>query len=165
MNHKESYSIRKAINRFYQLISTEKREITQIYFYAIVSGIILLSLPLGIQAITNLLFGGVISTSLIVLIFIVVFGVLLNGMLQTAQMRVSERIQQRIFTRLTFAYADRIPKMNLESLDQYDLPELVNRFFDTSNLQKGFSKLLLDFPAASIQILFGLSLLCLYHPV
>ena len=165
MSEIENYSIVKAIRRFYLLISIEKKEITNIYFYSILSGIILLSLPLGIQAITNLLFGGTVSTSLIVLIGIVVFGVVLNGILQMEQMKVSERIQQRIFTRLTFAYAFRIPKISLESLDNYYLPELVNRFFDTSNLQKGFSKLLLDFPIASIQIAFGLILLCFYHPI
>lgn len=165
MDQKDNYSIKKAIKKFYQLISLERKEIGFVYFYAIISGFILLSLPLGIQAITNLLFGGTISTSLIVLIGVVVLGVLFTGMLQIAQMRVIERIQQRIFTRLTFSYAYRIPKISLISIDDDYLPELVNRFFDTANLQKGFSKLLLDFPAASIQILFGLILLCFYHPI
>lgn len=165
MPETENYSIRTALKRFYQLINVERKEITNIYFYAIISGVILLSLPLGIQAITNILFGGTVSTSLIVLIGVVVFGVLINGILQIEQMRVTERIQQRIFTRLTFSYAFRIPRISLESLDNYYLPELVNRFFDTTNLQKGFSKLLLDFPTASIQIVFGLVVLCFYHPV
>jgi ABC-type bacteriocin/lantibiotic exporter with double-glycine peptidase domain len=44
------------------------------------------------------------------------------------------------------------------------LPELVNRFFDTVSLQKSISKLLLDLPTATIQILFGLILLSFYHP-
>ena len=161
----ENYSLRKALYRFYHLINIERKEITNVYFFAIISGFILLSLPLGIQAITNLLFGGTVSTSLVILIGIVILGVLLNGILQIAQMRIIERMQQRIFTRLTFAYAYRIPKISLLSIDEYYLPELVNRFFDTANLQKGFSKLLLDFPTATIQILFGLILLCFYHPV
>ncbi len=165
MTQKETYSIRKAINNFYRLLNLERREISNVYFYAIISGFILLSLPLGIQAITNLMFGGTLSTSLVVLIAIVVTGVLINGLLQVKQMRATEKIQQRIFTRLTFAYAYRIPKIDLSSIDNYYLPELVNRFFDTSNLQKGLSKLLLDFPTASIQVLFGLILLCFYHPV
>ncbi|MFX9638793.1 hypothetical protein ABTO85_20045, partial [Acinetobacter baumannii] len=44
-------------------------------------------------------------------------------------------------------------------------PELVNRFFDTISLQKGIEKILLDIPAAVIQIIFGVALLSLYHPV
>ncbi|MGB4398555.1 MAG: ABC transporter ATP-binding protein [Daejeonella sp.] len=161
----EYYSLQKALYRFYQLINVERKEITSVYFYAVISGFILLSLPLGIQAITNLLFGGTLSTSLVVLIGIVIVGVLLNGILHVAQMRIIERMQQRIFTRLTFSYAYRIPRISLLSIDEYYLPELVNRFFDTANLQKGFSKLILDFPSASIQIVFGLILLCFYHPV
>ena len=158
-------SINDALKKLFHLVNLEKKEITNMYIFAVVSGMILLSLPLGIQAIINLLFGGTISTSLIVLIIVVVTGVLINGILQIAQMRSSERIQQRIFTRLTFGYAYRIPKLSLLSIDNYYLPELVNRFFDTASLQKGLSKLLLDFPAASIQILFGLILLSFYHPI
>ncbi len=161
----QEHSISQASRKLLRLINLEKDEITSVYVYAIISGLILLSLPLSIQAIINLMFGGTVSTSLIVLIVLVVAGVLANGILQIAQMRASERIQQRIFTRLTFAYAYRIPKLSLLSIDNYYLPELVNRFFDTASLQKGLSKLLIDFPAASIQVLFGLILLSFYHPI
>ena len=161
----QQHSIAEASRKLLRLINLEKEEITSVYIYAIISGMILLSLPLGIQAIVNLMFGGTVSTSLIVLIALVIGGVLLNGILQIAQMRASERIQQRVFTRLTFAYAYRIPKLSLLSIDNYYLPELVNRFFDTASLQKGLSKLLIDLPAASIQVLFGLILLSFYHPI
>src|SRR6476661_5887611 len=122
MEDNKKYSIKKAVSRFYQLVNLEKKEITNVYFYAIFNGFILLSLPLGIQAIVNLLFGATISTSLIVLIVVVISGVLFTGILQIAQMRITERIQQRIFARLTFAYAYRIPKINLISIDDYYLP-------------------------------------------
>ncbi|WP_431200875.1 ABC transporter transmembrane domain-containing protein [Mucilaginibacter sp. P19] len=156
---------KKCRKKLFQLINLERKEVGQIYFFATLTGMIQLSLPLGIQAIIGMLFGGVLSASLVVLISFVVGGVLLNGMIQVLQMRVTESIQQRIFTRLTFAYAYRIPRIDLLSVDSYYLPELVNRFFDTASLQKGLSKLLLDIPAASIQILFGLVLLSFYHPV
>ncbi len=159
------FSIRDAVKKLLQLINLEKKEVGQIYFFATLNGLIQLSLPLGIQAIIGLLFGGVLSASLVVLIGFVVSGVLFSGIFQIMQMRVTESIQQRIFTRLTFAYAYRIPRIDLLSVDSYYLPELVNRFFDTASLQKGLSKLLLDIPAASIQIVFGLTLLSFYHPV
>lgn len=159
------YNLKNALKKLFKLVNLERKEISNIYFFAIISGLIQLSLPLGIQAIVSLLFGGLVSASLIVLICFVVFGVLLNGVFQIMQMRVTERIQQRIFTRITFAYAKHIPKLDLLGIDNYYLPELVNRFFDTASLQKGLSKLLLDFPAATIQIVFGLILLSFYHPV
>lgn len=153
------------IKRILKVIQLEKNEISSVYFYAILNGLIQLSLPLGIQSIISFVLGGSISTSLIVLIVLVVFGVFLNGMLQVNQMRLIEKVQQKIFVRYSFEFAERIPKLNLLSVDAYYLPELVNRFFDTVTLQKGMTKLLLDIPAASIQIIFGLVLLSFYHPI
>ena len=52
--------------RFIGLLQLEKRDILQIFYYAIFSGIVALSLPLGIQAIINLIQGAQISTSWVV---------------------------------------------------------------------------------------------------
>ncbi len=153
------------VRRFYNYLMLERSEILYIYFYAALSGLLYLSLPLGIQAIVSFLFGGLVSTSLIILILLVVAGVALNGYLQILQMKVTERIQRKLFTRFALAFSERFPRLKLEAVDDYYLPELVNRFFDTSSLQKGISKILLDLPAASIQILFGLILLSLYSPM
>ena len=153
------------VKRILRVIKLEKNEISSVYFYAILNGLIQLSLPLGIQSIISFVLGGAITTSLVVLIFFVVLGVFLNGMLQVNQMRIIEKVQQKIFVRYAFEFADRIPKLNLQAVDGYYLPELVNRFFDTVSLQKGISKLLLDIPTATIQIIFGLLLLSFYHPV
>ncbi len=151
------------LQRFFRLVALERKEIMAIYFYAIISGLISLSLPLGIQSIINLLFGGVISTSLVVLICVVVLGVLANGWLQILQMKVNENVQRRIFTRYSLQFAYKIPRLDLLAVDDYYLPELVNRFFDTAALQKGVSKVLLDFPAATVQIIFGIALLSFYN--
>jgi ABC-type bacteriocin/lantibiotic exporter with double-glycine peptidase domain len=142
----------------------EKSDITAIYFFAMLGGLVQLSLPVGIQAIIGFVLAGTLSASLVVLISVLVAGVLLTGIMQINQMKIIERIQQRIFTRYAFAFADRIPKLDLKKIDAFYLPELVNRFFDTTSLQKSISKLLLDLPSAMIQVLFGLILLSFYHP-
>ncbi len=153
------------VQRFFKLLALERAEVFSIYFFAILSGVVYLILPLGIQSIINQLFGGLISTSIVVLILLVVLSVLFNGWLQIRQMEVNERIQRRIFTRYSLQFAHKIPRLDLMAVDDYYLPELVNRFFDTASLQKGLSKVLLEFPAASIQIIFSLVLLSLYHPI
>lgn len=156
------------VNIFRKLLGVlryEKEEISSIYVYAIFSGLVQLSLPLGIQSIISFVLGGSISTSLVLLIIFVLFGVFIAGLLQVNQMKLIEKIQQQLFVRYSFYYAHTIPNLSLKDIDQYYLPEMVNRFFDTVSLQKGISKLLLDIPAATIQILFGLILLSFYHPV
>ena len=150
--------------RFLGLLKLEKREIFQIFYYAIFGGIVSLSLPLGIQAIINLIQGAQISTSWIVLVVAVTIGVIFSGALQLMQLRIIETIQQRIFTRASFELSYRFPKMKMIELREYYPPELANRFFDTLTIQKGLSKILIDVPTAILQIIFALILLSFYHP-
>jgi len=150
--------------RFVNLLKLDKRDIRQIFYYAIFSGLVALTLPLGIQAIINLIQGAEVSTSWIVLVVLVTLGVAFQGILQLMQIRILENIQQKIFTRSSFEFAYRFPKIKSSALRNYYPPELANRFFDTLTVQKGLSKILLDFPSAILQIFFGLILLSLYHP-
>lgn len=152
------------VRRIFEVLKFEKKEISSIYFYAIMLGLVQLTLPLGIQAIISFVLGGAISTSLVLLIIFVVFGVFVNGLLQVNQMKIIEKIQQQLFVRYSFKYTHLLPNVDLKVAEKYYLPELVNRFFDVISLQKGISKLLLDIPAATIQIIFGLILLAFYHP-
>lgn len=153
------------LKRYYNLLKLDKKDVYQIIFYAAFAGLISLSLPLGIQAIINFIQGGQVSVSWIVLIVMVTIGVALVGILTLMQLRITENLQQKIFVRSSFEFAVRMPKIRYEALyDQY-APELANRFFDTLTIQKGTSKLLLDFSTALLQILLGIILLSLYHPV
>ena len=165
----EEVSLARSIRRFFEVIRLEKREVSAIYFFAILSGLIQLSLPLGIQAIINFAQAAAgqskLPASMWLLILLVVLGVLAAGVLQVSQMRVVEKIQQRIFTRYAFEFTYKIPRLKTSATESYYLPELVNRFFDTVSLQKALSKLLIDIPLAVIQILFGLILLSFYNPV
>jgi len=150
--------------RFLNMLKLDRRDIKQILFYAIFAGLVALTLPLGIQAIINLIQGAQVSTSWIVLVVLVTLGVAFQGILQLMQIRILENIQQKIFTRSSFEFAYRFPKIKMSELRDYYPPELANRFFDTLTVQKGLSKILLDFPAAILQIVFGLMLLSFYHP-
>ncbi|TMM31249.1 ATP-binding cassette domain-containing protein [Polaribacter aestuariivivens] len=150
--------------RFIGLLQLEKKDIFQIFYYAIFGGIVALSLPLGIQAIINLIQGAQVSTSWVVLVVLVTIGVIFSGALQLMQLRIIETIQQRIFTRASFELSYRFPKIKMNELRNYYPPELANRFFDTLTIQKGLSKLLIDVPTALLQIVFALILLSFYHP-
>ena len=150
--------------RFLGLLKLEKKDFLQILYYAIFAGIVNLSVPLGIQAIVNIIQGARITTSWVVLVSLVTLGVAFVGILQLMQIRILENVQQKIFTRASFEFAYRFPKIKMSELHNFYPPELANRFFDVLSIQKGISKLVLDFPAAILQIIFGLILLSLYHP-
>lgn len=152
------------LQRFINLLKLDRKDILQILFYAIFAGLMSLSLPLGIQAIINLIQSGRISVSWVVLVIIVIIGVALVGILSLMQLRITENLQQKIFVRSSFEFSYRLPKIKFEAIYNQYPPELANRFFDTITIQKGASKLLIDFSTALLQITFGIILLSLYHP-
>ena len=127
-------------------------------------GLISLTLPLGIQATVSLVSGGVVFSSIYLLIALVIIGVLATGGLQVMQITLVEYLQRRVFTKAAFEFAFRVPRIKAEALLNYYPPELMNRFFDVLTIQKGLPKLLIDLSSGIIQILFGLILLSFYHP-
>ncbi|WP_114748223.1 peptidase domain-containing ABC transporter [Pleomorphovibrio marinus] len=151
------------LKRFYELLKEEKKEVYAIYFYAVLNGVVSLILPLGIQAILNFILGGRMTTSWILLVVIVALGTAFGGYLQISQLYLTEKLQQRVFSKSALEFAYRLPRIKTEALVGKFAPELVNRFFDTINLQKGLAKLLIDFSTASLQVFFGLILLAVYH--
>lgn len=152
------------VNRISQLTKFHKKEVLGIYLFSAFSGLVQLSLPLGVQAIVGFVFGATMVTSIYVLIFLVVFGVFLVGLLQINQMRLIEKVQQQIFADYSFEFVTRLPRFDLKKWDSFYLPEKVNHFFETAIVQKSFSKILLDLPMATTQIVLGLLLLSFYHP-
>ncbi len=151
------------LQRVYKLLRQYRIEIRYVWLYAIVAGLINLSLPLGIQAIIGLLAGGSISASWGVLVFFVVLGALFTGLLRLMQLSIMEHFQRRIFTEVAMDFSLRIPRLNLEHLQHEHLPEVINRFFETTTLQKGLPKMLIEGLTASITIIFSLTLLSFYH--
>lgn len=156
-------SVLTPVQRLLRLLVPFRREIRYIILYAVVAGLINLSLPLGIQAIIGQIAGGAISASWGVLVLFVIAGALMVGILRLMQLSVMEYMQRRVFTASAVEFAVRIPRFNLEMLRKEHLPELVNRFFDTLTLQKGLPKILMDGSTAILQIVFSLLLLSFYH--
>ena len=152
------------LRRFNQLLSLERKDIYQVYVYAFFNGVVNLSLPLGIQAIVNLIQGGRVTTSWYILVALVILGVALTGILQLMQLRIVENLSQRIFSNASFEFALRIPKIKYEAFRDYYGPDLANRFFDTLTIQKGLPKILIDFSLGIFQIVVGLSLIHISEP-
>ena len=61
----------RPLRRFWKLLATERKDIGNIYIYALFNGLLSLSIPLGIQAIINLIQSGTTSTAWVVLVIVV----------------------------------------------------------------------------------------------
>lgn len=150
--------------RLIALLKPNSKEIINLYLFSLVKAFIALSLPLGIQAIINLIQGGEVSVSWVVLVSIVLIGYLLNGLIQMEELKIAEGLQRDIFARSAFDFAFRIPRIKMIELHNKYTPELINRFFDTVSVQKGVAKILLDLVGTALSIIFGLLLISFYHP-
>lgn len=151
--------------RFTRMLDTERDSIRHIIFCAVLAGIISLSLPLGTQAVFNLVSTGAVFSSTYILIAVVVGGVLLGGILLVGQLTLVEAIEQRLFAKASMEYAYRLPRIQAAALEGENPAELVNRFFDVLTVQKGLTKFLIDIMFAALQILFGVIVLAFYHPI
>ena len=152
------------VARLWTLLVRERRDIWLVFGYAALAGLFSLALPLSIQQIVQLVSGRMLLQPTYILVAFVLLGTLGVGVLQVMQLAVVENIQQRVFARLALEFSFRVPRLRYDVALREDLPEVMNRFFETVIIQKSLSKLLLDLSAALLTILFGLVLLTLYHP-
>jgi ABC-type bacteriocin/lantibiotic exporter with double-glycine peptidase domain len=155
MSSNKNYT-RSSFKRIFHFLALEKEELTLIYGYAILGGVIGLSLPLGIQAVMNLIVAGQASSSWYVLVSLIVIGIAFIGVLQILQISILERLQQRIMVKGAFDLSFRVPRWKMEAILKQYAPELMNRFFDILGLQKGLAKLLVGFLSAFLQIVFAI---------
>lgn len=161
---KSTYQKLSPVIRFWRYIQSEKKHIWHIYIYAVIVGLIGLSLPLGIQAVIQMISGGILYDTALLIIILVLIGVAITGALQVMQIYMVEILQRRLFAKATFEFSHRLPRIKADELVGSYAPEVVNRFFDVVILQKGISKILIDLTSAVLQVLFGLILLAFYHP-
>lgn len=151
--------------RLIGMLYVERTTINYIFIYAILIGLIGLTLPLGTTAVFNFLSNGALYSSTYILIGVVLLGVVVGGLLLIGQLTLVEVIEQKIFARATLEFAYRFPRIKKEELSGENPPELVNRFFDVITIQKGLTKLLVDVVASTVQIFFAAILLSFYHPI
>ncbi|MFN3916341.1 MAG: peptidase domain-containing ABC transporter [Flavobacteriales bacterium] len=153
------------LRRLYKLLENDKKDLGVLLIYALLSGLLSLAFPLGVQAITTFLMAGTITSSWFVLILVIVVGIITSGIFEVLQITITETLQQKIFTRASLEFSFRVLRFKKEELINHHPPELINRFFDILSVQKGLSKVLLEFSGTLLQIIFALILLSIYHPL
>ncbi|WP_316738910.1 ABC transporter transmembrane domain-containing protein [Pedobacter aquatilis] len=151
--------------RLVRMLHLERKTINYILIYAMLIGLIGLSLPLGTSAVFNLLSNGAMYSSTYILIAVILAGIVIGGILLIGQLTLVEFLEQKIFTKAALEFAFRLPRIKKKALEGENPSELINRFFDILTIQKGLTKLLVDIVAAAVQIFFSVILLSFYHPV
>lgn len=167
--HNHLYSTVEGHNSPYQRLLTvlreDKKDLLILVLYTVLAGMLTLVIPLAAQALVNTIAAGVFLQPLVVLTGLLFLGMFFAGILRVSQFYIVEVLQQRIFARVALKLAEQLPFLQYQALMTDYPPELVNRFFDVMKVQKTLSKLLLDGPAALLQILVCLVLMAVYSPI
>lgn len=150
------------VQRLWRLLALDARDLWAILAYTMVAGLFSLAVPITAQVLVNNIAQGQSLQQLVVLSSLVLFFLSLAGILRLFQLVLLERLQQRIFVRVSINLGNRLPRVQLAALTGEYAPELVNRFFDVINIQKAFAKLALDGLDAVLKVFVGLLLLAFY---
>jgi ABC-type bacteriocin/lantibiotic exporter with double-glycine peptidase domain len=135
-----------------------------IIIYTVLIGLLTLAVPLAAQALVNTIAAGVLIQPLIVLTLGVLGALIFAGILRMLKLVILEKMQQRIFGRVSLHLADHLPQVEHDVIESEFSPQLINRFFDVLTIQKTMSKILFDGPGAALQVVLALLLMSFYSP-
>lgn len=136
----------------------ERHIVGKIYLLSTLQGMMYLAITLGVQGIITYTMAGRFSASLFLICFITILATLFIGYFQLWQMRISETLHQKIFADVAYTVNYYLKKVTPSP----ETLAAINKFNEVSSLQKGMSKILLDFSFSFISIVFGLILLPIY---
>ena len=152
------------ISLVWNWVIKEKKNIQFILIYAIVSGLLSLAIPLGIQALVGTVMAGKLSSSWVIIVIVTTTFIAFTGATKLAQISILDSIQKKLFVRYAWIYKESISQLN-NIMSASELSAKGRKFLDIVTLQKSFSKLLADFTKSALQIVVGILLLTVYHPV
>lgn len=155
----------RPLSRLMALIGADRRDLSVLLGYTLSVGLVGLAVPLTAKAMVNTVASGALLQPLVVLSAALFLSLAFAGVLRGLQLWMVETIQARLFARVALRLSERVSRAPLSAWEGVYAPEQVNRFFDVLNVQKSWSKLLVDGPAACVQVLIGMTLMAVYSPL
>jgi adhesin transport system membrane fusion protein len=152
-NHQESN--RTLRRRVRELLLQDKAIAGTILVYAAASGLMSLAVPLVAQSLVTSVAATGLLQPVIVLAVALFTALLLVGAFATAELHLTELVLVSFFRHSARRFAETSKLTHGAAL----------KFYDTIVVQKSLSILLTDGPTLALQLLAGLLLLAVYHPI
>lgn len=132
--------------------------------YGVIISILSLATPICVQLLINSVAFTAMFQPILVLGFILLLLVLLYGLANVLQFKVSEIFQRRFFARMGYEVGMSLLNAKHQKFEEANQTEMVNRFFETITIQKTIPKLLNKTFTTLLQSCVGLILIACYHP-
>ncbi|MEK9940613.1 MAG: ATP-binding cassette domain-containing protein [Methylotenera sp.] len=156
------YTGKKPIKRLLEIIQLERSDLYILLMLIVGYGLLGIATPVAVQALVNIVTMGGVLQPLYVVSTILFFLLLLSGVLYIFECYVVELIQRRLFVRTTMTVANNTQGIDTVVYDSANPVDLVNRFFDISNVQKAAATMLTVGLTAFLQGLIGSLILIFY---
>lgn len=143
----------------------DKSTLLSIAMISVLVSLLTLSIPIAAQTLVNLIAFGKMLQPVITLSLIVLVLMMGLGALNIWQAIIIEIIQQKLMVKISLNLTHQFTHLSLDNFSSHHGPELVNRFFEVTSINKALASLLMYGINLSLQLFFGLTLLLFYHPI
>lgn len=150
------------MQRLLDMVHIERQDIILLVALTFGYGLLNIATPVAVQALVNIVTMGGVLQPLFVVSLILFALLVLSGMLYVYETYIVELIQRRIFIRTAVSAAKNSQGIQTIVYDTENPVELMNRFFDTSTVQKSAATLLTVGLTAVLQGLIGSLILIFY---
>jgi putative ABC transport system ATP-binding protein len=132
--------------------------------YSVATSILMLAVPVSVQALINTVVNTKMEYFIYVLASILFFILLVSVTLFLCREYVMELFQRRFFARITAEATLRLVASDQRHVETINRAELVNRFFEVMHVQKIVPSLLTHGFSVLLQMTVGLIVVSFYHP-
>ncbi len=147
-----------------RILAADKKIFFVAITYGIIIGLLTLSAPVSVQLLINSLsFTGIFEPILVLGIILLIL-VSLYGLMNILQLVIAETFQRRFFSRMSGEIGMLLLNADHQSFEKANQVELVNRFLETTTIQKTMTILLSKSFVILFQSIAGLLLIAFYHP-
>jgi putative ABC transport system ATP-binding protein len=158
-------TIKHPFLRIREILDSESRDIWAIIVYGILVSLLALVVPVAIQALVNSVAYGQLTQQLFVMSVVVFLVLGFAGFFSSIQYYYIELLQRRLFTRYALDLAYRIPRLARHGVREKFGVEFANPFLEIVVLHKSLAHILLEGLGLILQVIVGVILLAVYHPL
>lgn len=154
--------IKKFLSR---ILSYDKKFLLSSLIYSMVISLLSLAVPVSVQLLINSVSYTAMLQPLITIGVVLFILLAFSSTLYAIQFYVIEIFQRRFFARSSCEVALSLLNAQYKTFESGNQKEMVNRFFETINIQKAVPKFITDSLTIFLRAIVGLTLIAFYHPL
>jgi multidrug resistance efflux pump len=148
----------KFLNEITKFLKADSTTIRQIIVFAVAIGFLELTVPFAVQVIINRLYTLYAWEPLVSIILIVVFLLVIHASYLFIRFQALEFVQRKLVVRITNSIVTTVVEN-----PAYQKADYLLRYFETVTLKKNIAKMLTGGIGFGLSLIFGLSILMVYH--